>query len=92
LTKLLLSKPGVKRLAVIMNVVNNTRVDLMARGVIKGIIESGREPAEVIAAFRIPGSWEDEGAKILSRYGVRAYGRDVSINEVAARVAMEKRE
>ena len=92
LTKLLLSKRGVNRLAVIMNVVNNTRVDLMARGVIKGIIESGREPAEVIAAFRIPGSWEDEGAKILSRYGVRAYGREVSIHEVAARVVREKKE
>jgi succinyl-CoA synthetase beta subunit len=86
LTKLLLGKPGVTRLAVIMNVVNNTRADLVARGVIKGIVESGREPSEVIAAFRIPGSWEEEGIKILRRYNVRYYGREVSLNEMAQRV------
>jgi succinyl-CoA synthetase beta subunit len=86
LTKLLLSKPGVRRLAVIMNVVNNTRADLVARGVIQGIVEGGRDPAEVIAAFRIPGSWEEESIKILRRYNVRYFGRDVSLNEVAERV------
>jgi succinyl-CoA synthetase beta subunit len=86
LTKLLLGKPGVTRLAVIMNVVNNTRADLVARGVIKGIVESGREPSEVIAAFRIPGSWEEEGIKILRKYNVRYYGREVSLNEMAQRV------
>ncbi|MBI3733329.1 MAG: acetate--CoA ligase family protein [Chloroflexi bacterium] len=85
LTKLLLSKPGVTRLAVIMNVVNNTRVDLVARGVIKGILETGRDPSHVIAVFRIPGSWEEEGMKILRRYGVRAFGRELSLNEAAER-------
>lgn len=83
LTKLLLSKPGVRRLAVIMNVVNNTRADLVARGVIKGIVESGREPSQVIAAFRIPGSWEEESVRILQKYGVRYLGREMSLNEVA---------
>ena len=48
-----------------MNVVSNTRVDIVARGVIKGFVESGHDPAEMIAIFRIPGSWEDEGFKIL---------------------------
>ena len=61
LTKLILSKPGVKKIAVMMNVVSNTRVDIVARGVIKGVIESGYKPAEKIAIFRIPGSWEGEG-------------------------------
>lgn len=87
LTKLILSQPQVRRLAVIMNVVSNTRVDLVARGVIKGIIELGQDPAEVIAAFRVPGSWEDEGRIILEHYGVRAFGREVSLDRVAQRVA-----
>ena len=86
LTKLLLAKPGVTRLAVIMNVVNNTRADLVARGVIKGILESGGDPSTLIAAFRIPGSWEEEGVKILNKYNVRSFGREVSLNEVAQRV------
>ena len=82
LTKLILSQPQVKRLAVIMNVVSNTRVDLMARGVIKGILELGRDPREVIAVFRIPGSWEREGQAILKHYGVRFFGRETALDQV----------
>jgi succinyl-CoA synthetase beta subunit/citryl-CoA synthetase large subunit len=86
LTKLILSQPHVKRLAVVMNVVSNTRVDLMARGVIKGILELGLEPAEVISVFRIPGSWEEEGEAILNHYGVKYFGRDTSIDQVIAAI------
>ncbi|MDZ4763967.1 MAG: ATP-grasp domain-containing protein [Chloroflexota bacterium] len=82
LTKLILSQPQVTRLIVVMNVVSNTRVDLIARGVIKGILELGRDPADLIAAFRVPGSWEDEGAKLLDHYGVRHFGRETTIEEV----------
>jgi len=82
LTKLILSQPQVTRLAVIMNVVSNTRVDLVARGVIKGVLELGRDPREAIAVFRIPGSWEDEGQAILRHYGVPYFGRETSIDQV----------
>src|SRR3990172_4466462 len=60
LTKLILSKPGVEKIAVIMNVVSNPRVDIVARGVIKGVVESGYDPAKKILFFRIPGAWEGE--------------------------------
>lgn len=83
LTRLLLSKPGVARLAVIMNVVSNTRVDLVARGVIKGCLEAGRDPAETIRVFRVPGAWEAEGFAILDRYGVRRFGREMTLDEAA---------
>ncbi len=89
LTKLIVSKPGVKKIAVIMNVVSNTRVDIVARGVIKGVVESGFDPAEKIAIFRIPGAWEGEGFKILEKYGVEYCDRTVSMSE-AARRAVEK--
>jgi succinyl-CoA synthetase beta subunit/citryl-CoA synthetase large subunit len=89
LTKLILSKPGVEKICVIMNVVSNTRVDIVARGVIKGVVESGYDPAEKIAIFRIPGSWEDEGFKILAKYGVDYRDRTVPMSE-AARIAVEK--
>ncbi|MCI0777559.1 MAG: succinate--CoA ligase, partial [Chloroflexi bacterium] len=89
LTKLVLSKPGVKKIAVIMNVVSNTRVDIVARGVVKGVIESGFDPAEKIVFFRIPGAWESEGFKILEKYGVEYGDRTVSMSE-AARRAVEK--
>jgi len=88
-TKHILSKPGVEKIAVIMNVVSNTRVDLMARGVIKGILEAGKNPSEILSVFRIPGAWEEEGFKILSKYGVDYCDRTISIDE-SARKGVEK--
>ncbi|MDJ0850313.1 MAG: acetate--CoA ligase family protein [Myxococcota bacterium] len=85
LTKLILAKPGVEKIAVMMNVVSNTRVDIVARGVIKGCIESGKDPAQVITIFRIPGAWEDDGFKILAKYGVEYCDRSVSMYEAAGR-------
>ena len=85
LTRLILSKPGVDKIAVMMNVVSNTRVDIVARGVIAGCIEAGRDPAEAIAIFRIPGAWEEEGFKILEKYGVDYCDRSVSMYDAAGR-------
>jgi len=89
LTKLVLTKPGVDKIAVMSNVVSNTRADLVARGVIKGITELGFEPADKILIFRVPGAWEADAAKILDKYGVEYCDRTVSISE-AARRAVEK--
>jgi len=91
LTKLILSKPGVKKIAVMMNVVSNTRVDIVARGVIKGCVESGRTPSDTIAIFRIPGAWEDDGFKILRKYGVEYCDRSVSMYEAAGRAVAKMR-
>jgi succinyl-CoA synthetase beta subunit len=84
-TKLLMGKPGVEKVAVIMSVVSNTRVDLVARGVIAGMLELGLNPAERIGIFRIPGAWEDDGYAILRKYGVPYVDRTVSIDEAARR-------
>jgi succinyl-CoA synthetase beta subunit len=89
LAKLVLQKPGVERIAVMMSIVSNTRVDIVARGVIKACLELGYDPAEKIAFFRIPGAWEEEGFKILDKYGIEYADRSVSLNE-AARRAVEK--
>jgi succinyl-CoA synthetase beta subunit/citryl-CoA synthetase large subunit len=92
LTKLVLSKPGVDRIAVMMNVVSNTRVDIVARGVIKGCIESGRDPAKTITIFRIPGSWEEDGFAILRKYGVEFCDRSVSLYAAAGRAVAKLHE
>src|SRR5829696_140322 len=80
-----LKKDGVEKIAVMMSIVSNTRVDIVARGVIKACLELGKDPAETIAIFRIPGAWEDEGYKILDRYGVEYCDRSVSMWEAAGR-------
>jgi succinyl-CoA synthetase beta subunit len=78
-----LKKDGVEKIAVMMSIVSNTRVDIVARGVIKACLELGQDPAETIAVFRIPGAWEEEGAKILERYGVAFSDRSVSMWDAA---------
>jgi succinyl-CoA synthetase beta subunit len=88
LAKLVMQKPGVDKIAVMMSIVSNTRVDIVARGVIKACLELGYDPAEKISIFRIPGAWEEEGFKILERYGVRYADRSTSLNE-AARLAVQ---
>ena len=89
LTKLIVTKPGVDKIAVMMNVVSNTRVDVVARGVIKGVIDAGFDPKDKIAIFRIPGSWEEEGFKILDKYGVEYVDRSVSMFEAANRAVQK---
>jgi len=84
-----LRKDGVEKIAVMMSIVSNTRVDIVARGVIKACLDLGKDPGETIAIFRIPGAWEEEGFKILERYGVEYCDRSVSMWE-AARRAVEK--
>jgi succinyl-CoA synthetase beta subunit len=85
LAKQVLQKDGVEKIAVMMSIVSNTRVDIVARGVIKACLELGKDPAETIAIFRIPGAWEEEGFKILNRYGVEFCDRSVSMYEAAGR-------
>ncbi|MGZ5337669.1 MAG: ATP-grasp domain-containing protein [Solirubrobacterales bacterium] len=84
-----LKKDGVEKIAVMMSIVSNTRVDIVARGVIAACLELGKDPAETIAVFRIPGAWEEEGAKILDKYGIAFNDRSISMWD-AAGTAVEK--
>ncbi|MDX6616611.1 MAG: succinyl-CoA synthetase beta subunit [Solirubrobacterales bacterium] len=84
-----LKKDGVEKIAVMMSIVSNTRVDIVARGVIAACLELGKDPAETIAVFRIPGAWEEEGSKILSKYGIEFKDRQTSMWEAAGE-AVEK--
>ena len=89
ITSLLLSKPGVRGMAVIMNVVNNTRADVIARGVLIGVEGVGRKPADTISLFRVPGNWEGEAREIMEAAGVEVHGREMSL-DAAARLAVER--
>jgi len=80
-----LKKDGVEKIAVMMSIVSNTRVDIVARGVIKACLDLGKDPGETIAIFRIPGAWEEEGFKILDKYGIEYCDRSVSMHEAAGR-------
>lgn len=81
MAKLLLEKSGVKKIAVITCVLQVARADLIARGVIKAILEKGYSPAEKIAVFRVPGGWEEDGFRILKKYDVNFLDRSFTIDD-----------
>ena len=60
-------------------------IDADSRIIVQGI--TGREPAQAVAVFRIPGAWEEEGFRLLRHYGIDPLGREVSIDEAARRAA-----
>lgn len=83
LTKLLLTKPGVKGIGVITNVLSNTRVDLVARGVILAFMELGIDIRKYPIVFRSAGSHEKDGYEILVAYGIKYFDRTHSMDEAA---------
>lgn len=85
LAKLILSKPGVRGLAVMTNVFSNSRVDFLARGVIKAMLELGIDPATYPLFFRSAGAYEDDAYAILRKYGVQYAGRETAFEEAARR-------
>src|ERR1700744_5903822 len=85
LAKQVLQKDGVEKIAVMISIVSNTRADIVVRGVIKACLELDKDPGETIAIFRIPGAWEEEGFKILDKYGIEYCDRSVSLWEAAGR-------
>ena len=87
LTKLILQKPGVKGLAVMTNVFSNSRVDFLARGVIKAMLDLGIDPSTYPITFRSAGAFEEDAYAILRKYGVRYLGREVTFED-AARAAV----
>ncbi|MBW1690532.1 MAG: acetate--CoA ligase family protein [Deltaproteobacteria bacterium] len=92
LAKLLLTKPGVKGIGVITNVLSNTRVDLIARGVILAFMELGIDIGNYPIVFRSAGSYEKDGYKILDKYGIKYLDRTHSMDEAAEYVVnMRKR-
>ena len=83
LTKAILGKKGIRKIAVITNVLSNTRVDLVARGVILGLMDRGIDPSKYPIVFRVPGSWEDDGFRILEKYGIKYFDRTHTMDEAA---------
>ena len=59
LCKLILQKPGVKGLAVMTNVFSNSRVDFLARGMIKAMLDLGIDPCHL--PDHLPVGWSLRG-------------------------------
>jgi succinyl-CoA synthetase beta subunit/citryl-CoA synthetase large subunit len=87
LAELVLTHAKSRRMAVVMNVLNNTQADVIALGVLAAVDALGLEAREAIVAFRVPGSGEDAARRLLEERGVATWGRDVSLDAVAQLIA-----
>ncbi|MBO8167886.1 MAG: succinate--CoA ligase subunit beta [Thermoanaerobacteraceae bacterium] len=89
LTKVILSKPGVKGLFVAQNITNNTQVDVVARGVIRAVKDLNIDPAVFPIVVREAGVNEAEARELFSEAGIEYYGDEITLTE-AARKMVEK--
>ena len=71
LAKLVLQKPGVDKIAVMMSIVSNTRVDIVARGVIKALprarLRPGREDRDLPHPRRLGGAGLQDPREVRRR-------------------------
>lgn len=84
LTKGILSKEGVKGLFVAHNITNNTQIDVMAKGIVKAVQESGINLDEFPIVVREAGVNDEEGKRVFESAGITYYGEEVTIEQAAA--------
>ena len=77
-----LKKDGVEKIAVMMSIVSNTGRHRRPRRD-QGLPRARQGPGRDDRRLPIPGAWEEEGAKILGKYGIEFRDRCTSMWEAA---------
>lgn len=86
LTRGILGKPGVKGLFVAHNITNNTQVDVLARGIVRALEETGTDPSSFPVVVREAGVNDAAAREIFTAAGVEYYGEEITMSEAAARM------
>jgi len=89
LAKAIMSKVGVKCLFVCGNITNNTQVDEVARGIVRAVKDSGKDPKKYPILVRFAGVKDKIGKQILDEEGIEFHSTDITMVE-AARLMVEK--
>jgi succinyl-CoA synthetase beta subunit len=83
LTRVVVSKPGVRGLFVAHNITNNTQVDVVARGVVQGLRDAGIDPRAFPVVAREAGLHDEEGRRVFEEAGIRYLGAESSLSQAA---------
>lgn len=83
LAKAIISKPGVKCLFVCGNITNNTQVDEVARGIVRAVKDSGKDPKKYPILVRYAGVKDEIGKQIIEEEGIEYHGDDITMVEAA---------
>ncbi len=78
-----LSKQGVKGLFLAHNITNNTRIDVMAKGVVRALAEMGIDPSQFPVVVREAGTYDEEGKQIFQAAGIEYHGEDITLEQAA---------
>jgi len=87
LTRTVLSRPGLRGLLVCINITNNTQVDVVAKGVLRGITESGVDANNFPIVVRMPGVNEAEARKLFQSTPIEYHSDDITMMESAKLLA-----
>jgi succinyl-CoA synthetase beta subunit/citryl-CoA synthetase large subunit len=83
LARVVLSKPGMRGLFVAHNITNNTQVDVVARGVVKGLREAGITTDRFPVVAREIGLHDTEGRAIFEATGIEYFGIESTLSDAA---------
>ena len=89
LTRVILSKPGVKGLIAACNITNNTQVDVVARGIVAALSDLGIDPGAFPVLIRYAGVNDEVGRGVFEAAGVEYHGDDITM-ATAARLMVAK--
>ncbi len=86
LTKGILSKPGVKGLFVCHNITNNTQVDILARGIIRALLDLRVDLATFPVVVREAGVNDAVARELFTAAGIEYYGDEVTMTEACTQM------
>lgn len=89
LTRVVLSKPGVKGLLVCLNISNNTRIDTAAGAITKVLKESRLDTSRFPVVIRLAGLSDESAKEVVESAGFEYHGEDLTMDE-SARLIVER--
>ncbi len=81
LTKVVVSKPGVKGLLICLNISNNTRTDIAAKGIVKMLKELEVDPKKMPVVVRLAGLNDELAKSMFEEGGYEYHGEDMTMEE-----------
>jgi succinyl-CoA synthetase beta subunit/citryl-CoA synthetase large subunit len=92
LTRVVMSKPGVKGLLVCLNISSNTQIDVAARGIVKVLKELRVDPSKFPVVIRLAGLNDRAAKELIEQSGYEYHGEDITMDEASALIVQRVRE
>jgi succinyl-CoA synthetase beta subunit/citryl-CoA synthetase large subunit len=92
LTKIILSKKGVRGLFIAQNITSNTQTDLVAQAVVDCLHSLGLDISRLPVIVRQAGVNDKKAYEIFLKAGIESYGDEITLVEASRRMVDRMRE